>query len=102
MQNGLFVLDADTALGLVSTPMQEEKIITSIKVYPNPASDRLYVQYQYYTANSYTLLTPTGEIVQTGKIGLENTIPLQGLSKGIYFLKIIEQGEIFTAKFVKE
>ena len=64
-----------------------EKEIT-VSVYPNPATNRLYVEGDYtvaelFTANGMPVVTVNGE----------KTIDLIGLNRGVYFLKISTKEE---------
>ena len=68
-----------------------------IKVYPNPASSALYVQWPG-KENPYRIINLYGQTIQIGRLveGV-NTLDLQSITAGVYFL-VVGNGE--WAKFV--
>lgn len=74
----------------------------TVVVYPNPASDKLFVQ----NINKYN----TGQIIDiTGKIIQEFTIvpndeqvTIDRLKNGVYYLKLISKEDVQTVRFVKK
>jgi hypothetical protein len=67
------------------------------KLYPNPAAD--YIQWSGAENVSYTIHNAAGSIVKKGITNGKN-IPLSGLSKGVYLLKMEETG--FYFRFLKK
>jgi Leucine-rich repeat (LRR) protein len=75
-----------------------------IRIYPNPAAERLYIEIPVFdSAPSVTLFNISGQVISAnclpagpGRwcISTENTFP------GLYFIRIISGGQIFTSKFV--
>jgi hypothetical protein len=81
-----------------------ENLNFRITVYPNPASDILYVQYDDKSAEfKYSLYNISGEIIKNGIIQDRNTpIDLQNINTGTFFLKIIDNtGITQTFKIIK-
>ncbi len=83
----------------------------SVNIYPNPATDQLYVNMHGYTGNSLTavLTDMNGRTVlnmvytiQSSGAGFE--IPLHGIAAGIYHLSILDgqHGIIVRSKIVKQ
>jgi len=81
-----------------------------ITVYPNPANDACNISFDYVTKNSYTidLLDMTGRKIKTV---LNNEFlskqpvvkfSLEGISQGIYFIKITVNGQTITKKIIKQ
>lgn len=71
----------------------------SFTIYPNPANDVVYIksdvhQYEYQMINSM------GQVVLAGMSSGENTISVANMKKGIYFLKLIADGEMTINKVV--
>ena len=69
-------------------------------VYPNPASDLLYVQYTAQSKNAaFEIYDATGHLVKQGRAS--QTIDVTGLSQGLYVLKISDNGKVISKKFLK-
>lgn len=73
----------------------------SFIIYPNPASETLYIQNQSAPIDSYMILDVTGKIIQRGN-EVTDTITISELSAGIYFLEISSEGKRAIKKFVKK
>jgi gluconolactonase len=76
-----------------------------VEIYPNPASDILYVQQNSGKVNSLDILDMDGskEFISLKKeedTGIE--INIQNLKPGMYLLRIVYNERIITRKFVKE
>jgi hypothetical protein len=73
----------------------------TLKLYPNPVISVLNVKTDDNLINqTYTIIDGLGRIVLNGKLNeVDNTINVEQLSKGIYYLKI--SGNSAT-KFIKE
>ncbi len=74
-------------------------------VYPIPAYDKLFVRTNTSLLNAkYKIITLSGKIVQFGKLAnSENSIIVNSLSSGVYFLQIENNTKPFTMKkFIKE
>lgn len=72
-----------------------------IKLYPNPAINILNIKADFKIVNQpYTIIDGLGRVVLNGKLNdVENTINVEQLSKGIYYLKISGYS---SSKFIKE
>ncbi|MBM3404001.1 MAG: T9SS type A sorting domain-containing protein [Bacteroidetes bacterium] len=75
--------------------VEEQSPFTRLQVYPNPATDKIFVDLTTEKSDqiTYTLLSLTGETLfskkmdhQQGKI--HESLDVSGISKGIYFLRI--------------
>lgn len=81
-----------------------ENTLSKIKVYPNPVSDRLTVYVENDLLESNAIITDlSGRVIST-KVLKENnnSISLEGLSSGMYFLKLVSQEQlILTQKIIK-
>ncbi len=72
-------------------------------VYPNPASNLLSLQYVSKIKNAhYEVYDLTGRLVLKGNLNESNTISIQSLNAGLYIIKIVDGGEVYSAKFLKE
>ena len=70
-----------------------------IKIYPNPAKDKLIVQFENYQEIKLNLLNILGQEIYNQKISGEKTeISLSEFSDGIYFLIVETEKGIFRKK----
>lgn len=71
--------------------------------YPNPAQDRLHLQYSPdVQPKNIELCDLQGRLVHSQSRGLEN-VNLQGLTAGQYLMKVtLEDGKVYSDKVIKE
>ncbi len=75
------------------------KLDNSIKVYPNPASDKLYIETE--SANVLVVITDlTGKILLSGQVK-NKQVDIQLLSKGLYLISINTGKSYSVTKFIK-
>jgi hypothetical protein len=76
---------------------------TTIKIYPNPAIDILYVGSYVGNRPKFAIATATGSIVKTGVLDNSDQIDIQELCKGIYVLQLMD-GQLgrINRKFIKQ
>lgn len=84
----------DATLGLSNQILDQRN--TSLKVYPNPVINTLYISNPSEDISTYDIFSTTGKLIKnvTGKEGIDVSF----LAKGIYILKNKERGMI---KFIK-
>ncbi|KOH43206.1 carbohydrate-binding protein [Sunxiuqinia dokdonensis] len=88
----------------VSTSVNGQQKQAEYRIYPNPAKDKLYVNFSASKKSDYSvkIISLQGntvlsqEVVQAGQIMLD----LRGLSNGIYFIQIAGNGAVTSKKFV--
>lgn len=81
--------------------VEEHGLESAISLYPNPATNGLFVASQNKVASG-EIYTMTGQLVRSVTIE-ENKIPIGDLSSGVYLLKLrMEDGQILDKKFVKQ
>jgi len=102
----------DSKLGLYSTgivpfctytQVSAEEIIRSekIRIYPNPTSTILNLELLHNS--NYQIIEISGRVIQENSLNQgKNSIDVQHLKAGIYFLKVEHKGEIKSFKFLKE
>ncbi|MBC3758906.1 T9SS type A sorting domain-containing protein [Hyunsoonleella sp. SJ7] len=75
----------------------------SLSIYPNPVKDNLYITANSNLENSIVqIFDIQGKTQISIELSTDNSLNLQSLSKGIYFLKIKDVlGNVTTKKFVK-
>lgn len=82
-----------------STESIDESSAMEFKIYPNPAQDVINIEsnIQKY---EYQLINNIGQVVMRGMLSGENTISVENLNNGIYFLKLIAEGEVSVNKVI--
>ncbi|HRC33138.1 MAG TPA: T9SS type A sorting domain-containing protein [Bacteroidia bacterium] len=77
---------------------------TNANVFPNPATDKIFVKTN--NATQYEIVNVTGQSIAKQQIvytGANLTIDVRNLQSGIYFLRLIQNdGTLSTNKFVKQ
>lgn len=105
----------DSLIGLYSTGLAESCDYSStntehgigldniIKIYPNPASNFINIEFCNDLDHELQLIGITGEIMSTKTSGSQIQLDLSSLSDGIYLLKIKHENQIIsTNKIVKK
>ncbi len=100
---GRFSLDLDQgALEIVQSSGRDR---SSIKAYPNPVSDLLYIDNLNNAKTSEFVISDfNGRQIQTTVICEDEnsaSINLESLASGIYFISILSSGNAETLKFIK-
>ena len=91
------------ANGPVITGTNVLQNLTETLVYPNPASDVVYITPPNGTSAKYQLLTVTGKVVSSSIAEQQTPISLTGLETGTYFLKIHQNDKkVVTIKLFKQ
>jgi len=75
----------------------------SLKLYPNPASDKLTVQLTEGTMNHIQITNVAGQVVFKSKTGMQAhqvTLPVNQLAPGVYYLRITSSATTVTKPFV--
>ena len=106
MQNGTFILNANAAytttiknpLAIQQNNLQSKNLI----LFPNPASNRLSVNYSTNEPNTLQIKNMLGQtIIEKKFIGLVNeNLDVSFLPNGSYFLTIIEKNQIKNKNFI--
>ena len=73
------------------------------KIYPNPVKDNLLISLEEFTEKQVTLsiYDSRGKLLITENIESFSEVNVSNFSKGVYFITIGSDSEIFTSKFVK-
>lgn len=82
-----------------SSPLRPE---ASLKVYPNPAKDRLYIQHQGMTG--YAISNSLGQTIERLKFSPthQKTINVSKLRAGIHFITVESGDGVQTTRFIKD
>ncbi|WP_343328177.1 M4 family metallopeptidase [Polaribacter staleyi] len=71
-------------------------------IYPNPAIDILNINPNFSLLSSnYSITNVLGQIISSGIIK-NNAVNISTLKKGIYLIKLTDEEETFTQKFIKQ
>ena len=74
-----------------------------LNVYPNPARDFIYLEFDQQSDFLVHVIDMTGRIVISDKVYEEKgRIDISELSDGLYFIKVGHQSESFTSRFIKQ
>ncbi len=105
MQNGLFVLNANSALGINT---YSNATISPVTLYPNPTEHSVTLQFQLHTTQPllFEVLDMTGrklfDKTVNEPIGLINeTVNMEAFDKGIYLIRISGKDISYTSKLLK-
>jgi hypothetical protein len=97
---------ADYNMGTISisavnpTATTENDINNSVKIYPNPAGDKLFISSQKPVEN-YTIQNLSGQTILQGVMLEKQYVDLKSLIKGAYLVCLMGNGFSKTSKFVK-
>jgi|GEM_PF-3422590 len=85
----------------------KETSITALKVYPNPASSYVIISYELKNAGVVLIEIATmhGEVVKTAKVNARSgaqrlNVTLNGLTSGIYMVRMVANNKAETKKLV--
>ena len=87
----------------LSTP--ETMNDANIKIFPNPATDILNVQFgNAGQSSAIKIFSATGELVRTIIPGINNTlqINISSLARGLYAIQIVTANEMKSFTFIKQ
>nr|WP_319399745.1 S8 family serine peptidase [uncultured Carboxylicivirga sp.] len=77
---------------------------STIRMYPNPVQDVLYLDYQGINAERYDIIDASGSVLKNGNLlhGSHEQISVTNLMSGIYILKIYTDQGVAIKKFTKQ
>ncbi|MFP7658027.1 PQQ-dependent sugar dehydrogenase [Chryseobacterium proteolyticum] len=96
-QNGLYVAGVNSGKiykitsGTLST--QENNNLAKIRVYPNPASKKVFIDGIKEQKLSVEIINSEGRLMNQLKIGNDNSIDISGFSPGVYYINL-KSGEL--------
>jgi hypothetical protein len=100
--NSMFTFSQWTTVALRTgtTDVLDPTKHADLELYPNPATDRLYIKGSS-AGEPYTIIDITGRAISNGKTAQGTSeINIAGMTPGIYVLKLHEVGQVL--KFIKE
>lgn len=100
--NGQSVNDLITITEPNNTASLVDTVSDELIIYPNPTNNTLYVELPVINENMiYTIFDTNGRRVLNAAL-ISKSIPINSLSKGFYFLRIVDGNKIKVKKFLKE
>ena len=93
----------NTTLNTLQATTNTNTVIAAndVKVYPNPASDKIIIE--NLQGGKLQLMAITGAVLIDQEItGNKTTIGINEFPNGVYILKIINNGNTTTRKFIKQ
>ncbi len=104
MQNGLFILNADSALGILNATLETNEFA----IYPNPVQDKLTFQFkevsiknaqiQIYNLGGKLILD---QVLNAATSNEKVVLETENLNPGLYFLRVCVNGKMYSKKFSK-
>ena len=77
-----------------------DNTLTSIKIYPNPTSDQLFIFSENTVIERFTIFSLTGKKILEA-LNENNSIDVSTLSKGIYFIELSSSEGKSIQRFIK-
>ncbi len=90
---------------VICTPnaVNDVETVSDFQLYPNPAVDYISIKSSMDLKNAQIeILDMTGKLVLVKYHNISSPINISLMNKGVYFLKITNEGKTFVLKFVKE
>ena len=78
-----------------------EKLATTLAVFPNPATDYIYVKYPG-TLTSIELIDARGAVVKSATVRAGEPIPVSDLSPGVYVVRVRTAEGLVTKRIIKQ
>ncbi|MFN0203664.1 MAG: T9SS type A sorting domain-containing protein [Bacteroidia bacterium] len=91
-------VDIDGQYKYSATILLKNTNFLPISVYPNPAHDKLYVDYNGGKVLNFSIISHVGQTLSSGDLTTQKYLDISHLPKGIYFLHLGKE----TFKFIKE
>ena len=98
--SGGFDLDAIGVIHYAPTAVKEEDKTIQLSLYPNPASNIVYFNFEYQKQYKYRLTNINGSEIEYG--ALNNSLDISHLNTGIYFIHISAGDGIVVKKIIKQ
>ncbi|MBI4647292.1 MAG: T9SS type A sorting domain-containing protein [Bacteroidia bacterium] len=77
--------------------------ILDINIYPNPASDKLYIDIPFFKNSKVEIISFDGQLLQSNYLVSPITqIDLKNLARGIYEIQIINEKGFAIRKLIKQ
>jgi hypothetical protein len=95
-----FTMDAVVALNVLPAYLGMSDENTTLKLYPNPATSHISFE-RDLQFDVFRIYNTTGQLVKAGLVNENNTIDVENLPNGLYFISL-EGEKSYRGRFVKE
>jgi len=83
--------------------IDEQTIEELVTIYPNPINDAINIRVSNPAEQlNYEIINALGQRVMSGKLDSTNSIPVEDMSSGLYFVKLSSGNKSMTQKIIKE
>lgn len=98
------VMNSGTRFDQVTTPIKAAPYSTDIKIYPTLVSREFFFDYAFDTGAFLEIYNTRGQLVlKNQKItGRNPSVYVDGLTPGVYLIKLVERAQIYNARFIKQ
>jgi hypothetical protein len=77
--------------------------LSEIRLYPNPASDQIYLEFSRTGSRDVEIYSVTGQLMHREEfIGNFCKIVLTSFRPGIYYLRVRSDGLVWSSKMIKD
>jgi N-acetylneuraminic acid mutarotase len=73
----------------------------TLTVFPNPVTDKLFIQGDWNNNTQFQILHPNGQVLRSGIYDQNSGIELLSLPAGVFGLSLLSENTQYQAKFVK-
>ncbi|MFT4663995.1 MAG: hypothetical protein ACI8YQ_002162 [Polaribacter sp.] len=77
-----------------------EESINTLEIYPNPATDYIFLESGIYESVDYQILNSIGQVIMAG-ISQDGMVNVTSLSAGVYFMRVEMGNDMFVGKVMK-
>ena len=102
----LYPSDWDGICGPYVVDINELKINKSLKIYPNPATTQITIEFQSIAGSKQSIVeiySSMGQLVFKSAIqNPKSSIDVSGFTKGLYLIKVLSGGDVVVSKVVVE
>ncbi len=96
-----------TPWNMVATPVNSEGFSGKMKIYPNPSSQSTITiespESVHWIGESYSIYNQSGQMILSGKLNqARQSVNISRLASGIYHIRVGNQLENLSGKFVKQ
>jgi len=98
------VINSGTRFDQVTTPLISNPGIQGIKIYPTLVSQAFFIDYFFHTQAQLEIYNTRGQLIIKNRqfSGRNPSVSVEGLSPGVYLIKLVEGDKIFNARFIKQ
>ncbi|RLD79176.1 MAG: hypothetical protein DRJ15_09985, partial [Bacteroidetes bacterium] len=97
--SNLILVDYLQTPQIKSIELEEDEM----NIYPNPVQDRLNIAIPGAEEIQVYIYSITGQLMYEGReVYVQESINVSHLEKGLYIVKVISDGKIYTSKLIKQ